>query len=54
MKGYHQKNEKDSPQNGRKYLQNVCDIGLVPRIYKEALKPNKKINNSIRSGKGCK
>ena len=40
---------EDKPQPGRKYLQKTSQIRLLPKTYKELLKPNnKKMNNPIK------
>ena len=39
------RNQKDNPENGRKYLQHISDKGRVSRIYKNSY------NSTIRTQK---
>ena len=48
-KGNHQQNG-DNLLNGRKYLQNIPDKGLIPKIYKELIHLNSKNKFDLKMG----
>ena len=45
---YMVKKIKGRPQNERRYLKNISDKGLVPRIYRWLLKLNSKITSQLK------